>query len=180
MKALNQMLADVTKWLDGQRLSEAEAVKILGNINKENGMMAGYVRTLTLGVLPIDNVANLGAEQIQQALAQLRSGELESFLMSLPEPSPEELKKFLSAFKVALPKVRERFEGAAKLGPPPRLGGRRKKIEDLEEREKIRKIIERRKGPNVNLKDLDQSLADIYGVKPITIKRIRLEKPSET
>jgi hypothetical protein len=179
-KALNQMSVDLTKWLDGQGLSEDEAVNTLGNINSENGMMAGYVRTVTLDVLPIDSVANLSAEQVRQALVQLRSGELTTSLMGLPEPSPEELKRLLSTFKVALPKVRERFEGAARLGPPPRMGGNRHKILDPEERNKIRKIIESRKGPGVKMKDLDQSLADIYGVKPITIKRIRLEKPSDT
>ncbi len=56
------------------------------------------------------------------------------------------------------------------------MGGKRQKIPDPEERNKIRKIIESRKGPGVKMKDLDLSLAGIYGVEPITIKRIRLEK----
>lgn len=180
LKPLNQALADLTKWLRGTDLSEAEASAILDAINRENGMMAGFVRDLTNSVLPVNGAANVGAERTEQTLVRLRSGDLATSLLSEPEPSPEELKNILFLLRNALPKLREHFEGAAKLGPHYRRGEGRKKIDDSEEREKIRETIKRRYRPGVKLKDLYKSLADAYGVSETTIKRIRLEKPDQT
>jgi hypothetical protein len=180
LKVLNQMLADVTTWLCGAGLSEADATAILDSILRENGLMARYIHHVTSSVLRVNGAGNLGAEQAEQEFARLRSGDLATSLLSEPEPLPEELNKILFLLRNALPKVREHFEGGAKLGPHHRRGGRLRKIDDPVERKKIREIIKKRRGPGVKLNDLYQSLADAYDVSPTTIKRIRFEKLDQT
>jgi hypothetical protein len=177
LKALNQALADLSKWLRGLGLSEAEVVATLSAVMRENGMMAGVVRNLTSSLLPVNAPVNMGAERAEQTLAWVRSGEYAVWLLSQPEPTPKELDQILLCYRSVLANVRQQFQDAAKLGPRHRRGGRPKEIDDPGERKKIREALTGLSGPGRNLEDLFKRFADKYDVSATTIKRIWLEKP---
>ena len=176
LKALNQMLGDLSSWLSGLGLSEAEIAPLYSAIIAENGLASKLIVESSLKMVPFSDEFAIKPDQLQQALAFVRSDEFAAWLLGQPEPTDEDLNKMLIASKRSLPNLRQRLGGTAKLGPRYRAGGRSKELPEAEVRNKIREDIKRLREPGVTLKELFIRLARQHQVSPTTIKRIWEEK----
>jgi hypothetical protein len=169
LNEVNQELADLSEWLRGLGVSEAEAVSLHDAAMRENGMLAGVVLNLARNVIAVDGAKNLGTVHAGLALAWVRSG----------EPTPKKLDQALSIVRNALANLREHLLNSGKRGPRHRRGGRPEEIAEPEERAKIREAIESLHKSRVRYEDAYQRLADKFGVSSSTIKRIRFEKTDQ-
>jgi hypothetical protein len=179
LNEVNQELADLSEWLRGLGVSEAEAVSLHDAAMRENGMLAGVVLNLARNVIAVDGAKNLGTVHAGLALAWVRSGEFATWLLSQPEPTPKKLDQALSIVRNALANLREHLLNSGKRGPRHRRGGRPEEIAEPEERAKIREAIESLHKSRVRYEDAYQRLADKFGVSSSTIKRIRFEKTDQ-
>jgi hypothetical protein len=156
LNEVNQELADLSEWLRGLGVSEAEAVSLHDAAMRD-----------------------LGTVHAGLALAWVRSGEFATWLLSQPEPTPKKLDQALSIVRNALANLREHLLNSGKRGPRHRRGGRPEEIAEPEERAKIREAIESLHKSRVRYEDAYQRLADKFGVSSSTIKRIRFEKTDQ-
>jgi hypothetical protein len=176
---LNQLFVDLSAWLRGHGLSEAEVDAFFNAAMREDGMLAKSILGRVGDILPVTSVAKVGAAQVAQEFLRFQSGEFATWLLSQPDPTPEELDQIRS-LKSALAILRHELSSATKFGPRHRRGGRPKELSDPAEREKIRETIRSLRVPGVKLQDLFQRFATKHGVSPTTIKRIWLERPDQT
>lgn len=175
LSALNQAFSELSDWLCGLCLPEAEVSSLFSKVMDENGLFAALLLNKASNILSVNGEVNVQAAQVGQALAWAKSEEFASWLLSQPEPTREQLDQILPAFKNVLPNLRQLVASSAKYGPRRKRGGRPKELADSGEREKIRESIKNLRGPGVRLQDLYQRLADRHGVSPTTIKRIWAE-----
>ena len=102
----------------------------------------------------------------------------ESYLLSLPEPSPEQREFVMKSIRTALPQYGKLL--AAKAAQFPHSpGGHPKSFSARKDRE-IREEIKQARGPNRKLKDIYKQLAKKYDVSETTIKRIWLDGKSDS
>jgi hypothetical protein len=175
LNALNQAFSELSDWLRGLGLPEAEVSSLFSKAMAENGLFARFLLNAASNVISVNGEVNVQASEVEHALAWAKSGEFASWLLSQPEPTREQLDQILPALKNVLPNLRQRVASSAKYGPRRKRGGRRKELPDPGDREKIRESIKNLRGPGVRLQDLYQRLADRHGVSPTTIKRIWAE-----
>ena len=176
LKAVNQMQADLSAWLDNLGQSEADAAARYEAIIRENGLASQLLLGAALKHIPYSDGVQIQPELRQHALRWIRSEQFPNWLLSEPEPTDEELNKLLAICKNSLPNLRKSFLRHGKLGPRCRGGGRPKELPDPDERRKIRETIKSLREPGVKLADLFQRMAAKYGVSVTTIKRIWGEK----
>jgi hypothetical protein len=174
--AVNRTFTDLSVWLRRKGLPQAEAWHDLTTAMHENGIMAHWILQLSSSILAVEGVANPQPAQVAQVLPWVQSGEFSTWLMSLPEPTPEELEQALRMIKNALPNLRKHFLSSAKVGPRYKRGGRPRELTDPAEREKIRQTIMSLRRPGTRLQDLFKRVAQMKGVSPAAIKRVWVEK----
>jgi hypothetical protein len=177
LKALHQMMSELSKWLTHLGLSEMEMISIHDAAMRENGMLAKIVTDRTRAAIPEVGAQSANAEA-GPAMAWVRSPEFPSVLLRQPEPSPEELRQFLDGCKNGLARVRQEVIDSSEGGPPRKRGKGPKKIEGPAKRDSVRQETKDLRDSGVLLKDIDRRVGQRYGVSGPTIKRIRLEKPS--
>jgi len=176
MKVLDRSYGDLSNLLRGRGLAETQAVEDFNAAMRENGLLATSTLSLSSDMIPVKLPAKIQATEAQQALARFRSGEYAVWLLSQPEPTPEELKRILSA-RNGLGNLRQHLATSATLGPRRRRGGRPKIIKDPAVRQKIRDTIKSLRDPRENLETLFKQIAKEYNARPANIKAIWLEKP---
>lgn len=180
LKAVNQMQADLSAWLKSLGASEADMAARYDAIIRENGLASQLLLSAALRHIPYSDGVEISPEIRQHALPWIRSEQFPDWLLSEPEPTKEDLNKFLAICKESLPNLRKHFLSHGKLGPRNRRGGRKKELPDPEERRRIRETIKSLRGPGVKLADIFERLAQKHHVSPTTIKRVWGEPDSKT
>jgi hypothetical protein len=172
LDALEGALADLDAWLEGLGLSTAKVAPLWDQIIRENGLMAKVLGNVARGAIPLPKANAAPVQTFEEAVARLRSPEYAAWLLSLPEPPPEDLAQIVKACRSVLPNVRAHFAQAAKAGPPHKRGGRRKQLTDPAVRDKICEEIKSMRGPGVTLDKIFKRLGRRYEVSDTTIKRL--------
>lgn len=138
-------------------------------------MLARLLMSEAASVSASSGTSEIRPDRIEQEFGRLESGEYAAWLLSQPEPTPDQLSEIIELCKSALPNLRRRFQRSAKLGPRHRRGGRPVELPDPELRKSIRETIKRLREPGTSLESLYKRLARKYGVSASTIKRIWAE-----
>lgn len=175
LNTLERALTDVRDWLDSLHVPIEHAASMWEQVIAENGMLAKLISHMAAAAFPLRTEVAAPLATFEQAVRRIRSPEFAEFLLSQPEPPPEEVARVLEACRNAIPNVAASFEVAGKAGPSPRRGGRRKLLTDPAERDKICAEIKQRRGPGVTLERIFKSLGKRYDVSDTTIKRIWLD-----
>ncbi len=176
LKALRQMMSELSKWLSDLGLSEADMISIHDAAMRENGMLAKIVIDRKGIAIPGVSPASATADAAP-VMAWVRSPEFSGELLKQPEPTTEELAQFLDGCKNGLARLRQLQIDSSEGGPRQKRGKGPKMIDDPTRREDIRKVIKSRRDSGRKLKDIFERLALTHDVSPSTIKRIWLEKP---
>ena len=175
-RAVKQMREDLSNWLLKLGIPEAELMTVFPSVISENGLASKLLIQKSVEMVPFSSEFPPQPRQFELALAFIKSEEFEAWLLTAPEPTPEELEKILTVCRESLPNLRQNLLGTAKMGPRYRHGGRPKELPDPEQRRKVRDEIKSLRGPGTKLKDLFGRLAQKYQVSETTIKRIWEEK----
>ena len=169
------MRRDLGEWLNELGTSEAQIREQFNALLQENGWGATLVLNLANSMIPSGSQFFV-RDAVGAALDRLDSGEFESWLLTQPEPEPEQLEEFLRVLKSGLSNLRQYLMQSGKSGPQHRRGGRTKKLTNPATREKLQQEIERLRLLGFKLQDVDQRLSKQYEVSASTIKRFRLSK----
>lgn len=175
VKALERMLLDLTEWLDRLGASEAQIMPGFLAAVHENGIMAKDIYSNVANFVPLTREVPVRLENVEQLLAEFRSGEFAKRLLDQPEPEPAVLDRFLHEVKSALASYAHQLQESGRRGPRHRRGGRPIGIADATERQRIREQIKSLREPGIKLEDIFERLAQKYGVSAVTIQRIWLE-----
>jgi hypothetical protein len=180
LKAFDQMLTDLDRWVRRQGLSLSQLKPIYDSVVGENGLAAALVIGWATDLLPIADGSPPKLGSFDETIGRIRSPEHAAWLLSQPEPSPEQLSELLTVLRNALPNVRNRFRHSAKAGPQFRHGGRPKELDDPDLQRRICEEIKSLRSPRTRLDDLFRRMAGKHGVSATTIKRIWLKCNSAT
>jgi hypothetical protein len=179
LKALDQMLADLSNWLRELGVSESDLMAVFAQLIQEDGIISKLIVQKSVEMVPFSNEMSLQPKQFVPTLRAVKSGEFATQLLAQPEPTAEELGKILTILRDSLPNFRQSLLQSGKMGPRYRRGGRSKELPDPEQRRMIRDEIKNLRGPGIKLKDLFGRLASRHQTSPTTIKRIWYEKTEE-
>lgn len=173
---------DLAKPLGREHFTHSEGIQLFRKYFGPNGIpVAAMLMTRVASVLPSDlrNAASLAnPAQLDELMARMDTEEkFEAWLLSEPEPSPEQREAILNFVDSLLPSVGKLLMAQSKQFPHKR-GGRRKEF-SAEEASAIRKEIKRRRGPEVKLDDIFTDLARSHDVSKTTIKRVWLDGKSD-
>lgn len=181
LKAISQLFSELEDWLKRLYLPEGKIIEIYDLVLKENGMMAKIISSWIGFVLPSSKNLSSAPETYLELLRKYKSGELATWLLDQPEPTPDELNKHLNELKNSLANFRQHLLFAAKGGPRHKRGGRPRELDDPKVRREICAKIKELRGPSTKLQDIFKKIARDYKsshslhretVSPATIKHI--------
>lgn len=178
--ALAQLLDDLEKWLQKRGLSEQEIVPIYEAAVRENGLLARFIGGLAAEMIPLTVEKPAKLESFVNVARRIRTGEFSDWLLTLPEPSAEQVRQIMGACRNALATVRHHLTNSGNAGPQLKRGGRHKELDDPETRLQICEEIKRRRGPGSNLGQLFTTIGKKHNVSATTIKRIWSECQKDT
>ena len=167
------MKKDLAEWMKSNGASEDQVVQIFESLIGENGIGAQIFIDGAQRLVPLKTESPIPAQAVGRELAKFRSGEYNDWLLTLPEPSPDDLDRVLKAINAALPNLRQHLLGFAKPGPRHRRGGRRRGIPP-EKRPEVCQSIRNLIAPGTKMQDVYKKVGRKYGVSDSSIKRIWL------
>jgi hypothetical protein len=164
------------RWIKELGLSTTEVYRYYDAAVRENGVLLNLLLRVAENQISFPEVHSVQPVTIEEVITRIHSADYAVWLLSQPEPTPDELKKILKACRDLLPNIRQHFLQAAKKGPIHKRGGRHKELADPKLKREICEEIKSLREPESKLSEIYGHLALKYKVSATTIKRIWLER----
>jgi hypothetical protein len=162
------------------RLTHDQGIQLFRAVMKQGGPLAvEIIMSRAVQAIPDRWLKYIPTgDKLDTELERVSTRKKWKMILESSDAKSDEVHEIVKMIRQALPKTKKDLQKLiSKL--PGGTGGKEPKL-NFEQREEIRKTIRKRRGPRVKLKHLYASLAPLYGVEAITIKRIWLSDEADT